>query len=268
MLDSVYKKLLFDKRRSVVGWSVGIAALALFSIAFWPTIRDQQADLQSLLDAFPEGLLGVLGISEVESLFTPTGYINSRLFSNFVPILYIVYAIGLGAGATAGEEADGTLDLLLAQPVPRDRIVLEKLAAMATLLGVLAVVLSLVLYAGDIVVELDFSLEGLLAANVGAVLIALLFGSFALWIGAWTGNRGLTVGVAAAVTVTMFFANGLLPLVETLEPFQVISPFEWFVEPFPLANGFPWGRYALLTGFSVLFAGLAVWSFRRRDVAT
>ena len=48
-----------------------------------------------------------------------------------VPLLLLIAAIGAGARATAGEEERGTLDLLLANPISRRRLVLEKLAALA-----------------------------------------------------------------------------------------------------------------------------------------
>ena len=46
-----------------------------------------------------------------------------------VPLLLMIAAIGAGAGAIAGEEERGTLELLLANPLSRRRLVLEKTAA-------------------------------------------------------------------------------------------------------------------------------------------
>ena len=39
-----------------------------------------------------------------------------------VPLLLLIAAIGAGAGAIAGEEERGTLDLLLSLPVSRRRL--------------------------------------------------------------------------------------------------------------------------------------------------
>jgi ABC-type transport system involved in multi-copper enzyme maturation permease subunit len=47
------------------------------------------------------------------------------------PLLFLIFAIGQGSGAIAGEEERGTLDLLLANPRSRVRIVLEKFGALA-----------------------------------------------------------------------------------------------------------------------------------------
>ena len=54
-----------------------------------------------------------------------------------VPLLLLVAAIGAGARATAGEEERGTLDLLLANPLSRRRLIAEKVAALACEISVL-----------------------------------------------------------------------------------------------------------------------------------
>ena len=61
---------------------------------------------------------------------TPVGAGVFELFSLMAPLLLIVFSIGAGASAIAGEEDRHTLELLLANPVSRCRIVLEKLAAL------------------------------------------------------------------------------------------------------------------------------------------
>ena len=57
---------------------------------------------------------------------TPEGYLQSELFSFLAPILLIVYTIGAGARAIAGEEEAGSLDLLLSTCRSRRRRVLVR----------------------------------------------------------------------------------------------------------------------------------------------
>src|SRR5665811_1738184 len=53
------------------------------------------------------------------------------------PILAILYAVSAGNAAVAGEEDRHTMDLLLADPISRTRLVLDKLGAM--IIGILLI---------------------------------------------------------------------------------------------------------------------------------
>lgn len=128
--------------------------------------------------------------------------------------------------------------------------------------------IAIVLLVGNPLVGMELGIANVLAINVGLALLALLFGSLAMAVGAWTGRRGMAAGVAAGAAVAAFFVNGLAPLVSALETPQKFSPFYWFLDPKPLVNGFAWGQLLLLGAVSVGFFAAAAWAFRRRDIAT
>ena len=266
MLRSLYLKTVWDRRRSVTWWVFGMMALAGVTMAFYPSIAADQEAFEQLLDAYPEELLAFFGIDDPQELASPEGFVNSQLYANVVPIMLFVFTIGLGTSAIAGEEDKRTMDLLLAHPVSRDRVVIDNFKAMATLSGALTLSLLLVLVAFNAPAGLDMSLVGMLAANVGVWMLGLVFGVMALAIGAVTGRRSLTIGVSAGLAVAAFFLYGLAPLVETLEPVQKISPFWWYLGPKPLSAGFDI-LFALMAVWIAAGVGAALWGFRRRDVS-
>ena len=118
-----------------------------------------------------------------------------------VPLLLLVAAIGTGAGAIAGEEERGTLELLLANPISRTRAVLEKSAALVVEIIALGLVLWVALWIGKLSVGMDISAGNLAAATLAAVLLAVAYGALAVLIGAATGRRALAIGVTAAAGV-------------------------------------------------------------------
>jgi ABC-2 type transport system permease protein len=266
MLSSVFGKTLWDNRRAVWWWGGGVAALAAMMVAFWPAVQDM-AQFSELLEAYPEAMLALFGI-EAEEFTTAAGFLTGELYSAMLPIIFLIFAIQRGASATAGAEQDGTMDLTLSAPVRRRRVVLDAFLAMAALTTGLAAVLVVVLLGGGALVDLGLSVQGVLAANLGLVLLALLFGALALAVGAWTGRRVLAAGASTAVAVAAFFVNGLAPMVEALETPQQASPFHWLLDGKPLANGFDWPGLALLTVTTIVLVGVAVWGFERRDIAT
>jgi len=267
MLRSVFGKTVWERRRVMVWWMLGFVGLTLLTVAFWPTLRDQ-SDLADFLESFPRGLLALFGIEDVDELLSPAGYVSSRLYASIGPILLVVFAIGVGTAVVAGEEDRGTMDLLLAQPVTRTRIVVEGVAAMVLLVSVLAATILAALAVTNPLFDLELTVPTMLAANLGVMLLAVLHGTLALAVGCVTGNRALTLGVTTAVVVFGWFINGLAEIVEQLEPAQRVSPFHWFLQGAPLSRGFDWPANGLMAIVTAALVAVAVWGFNRRDVTT
>ena len=264
MLRSVFAKTLRDSRNALIGWSAGMMALALATIAIWPTVRD--SDLGDFVEDLPETLLAIFGISEEFDFLSPVGFINGRVFSALGPLLILMFAIGLGARLIAGEEEAGTLDLLLTNPVSRRRVVLEKFAALCLLTAAVGLSLFLVIWVGAIPVDLDLSFEGVFAASLAVTLLGLFFGSMGLAVGAATGKRALSLGIVTTVAVTTYFLWSLAPLVDFLDAVKPVSPWFYAQEDVPLANGLPVLRALALVAGVAVFGWLAAVAFERRDV--
>lgn len=60
----------------------------------------------------------MLGIDDVIGLTSAAGYLHARLFSTILPVVLLVFGIGLGTRALAGAEEDGTLELTLPSRSP------------------------------------------------------------------------------------------------------------------------------------------------------
>lgn len=267
MLRDVFLKSLRDGRRGFLGWSAGLVLLVAMLIAVWPTVRDNP-DLNRLVEDYPEALKAFIGFGGELDYTSPAGYLGSELFSFMVPLLFLVAGIGAAAGSIAGEEERGTLDLLLANPVSRRRLALEKLAAVAVELAALAAVLLLALWVGALATGMDISFVHLAAATTSALLLALAFGAVAFALGAATGRRALAIGLAAAGAVLAYFVNSLAPLVEVLDTLQPLSPFYHYAVSDPLRSGIEATHALVLLGVAGAAAAVAVVAFERRDLAT
>lgn len=264
MLRSVFAKTVYDRRRATFGWTISLVSFAVVYLLFWPTVRDQP-ELQKLVDSYPEALKAVFGFDE---LFTPEGYLNTELFSFMVPLAFLIGAIGFGSVATTAEERDKTADLLLANPVSRTRVVLEKFLAYLVTAFAMGAGLFVSLAVGSRLVGMDLSLEGLAAAVLGPVLLGALFAALALVLGAATGRRGVSIAVSALVAVAAFLVNSLAQVVDLVEPFRVLSPLYHAGGYGPLREGFAAGRAGLLAFVTAVLLASAVALFDRRDLAS
>jgi ABC-2 type transport system permease protein len=218
------------------------------------------------MEAYPKEIMDAMGITDLTS---PEGYLGGTTYGILGPVLILVFASSLGARAIAGEEEAGRLEVLLAHPVTRWRVVIERAAAMLVALALagLVLLLGMIVMAG--VAEFaSIGVANLAAASGQLVLLGLFFGTLALAVGALTGRRGLALGVVAIVGVLTYFANNLGPSVDWLAWSQDVSPFHYYSGGEPLRNGFQLMDSLVLLGASLLLVAVAVIGFERRDVAT
>lgn len=264
MLRSVLAKTIRDQYRSLFWWLVSVAVVVLMYAAIWPSMKGQPS-ISDFLDQMPEALRNLFATSGAD-LSTPAGYIQVELLSFMGPILLILYAVGQGSSAVAGEEDHHTLDLLLSAPVSRSRVVLDKAAAMVlgTMLLAAATGVALVLEGKGF--EMDLPVAGVAAAMLHLAMLAMVFGALALALGAATGHLGLSRAIPAVVAVVAYIVNGLGPMVDWLEPFQQLSPFHQYMAHDPLRHGVSWSGLAIAAATVGVLVGIAVVGLRRRDV--
>ena len=261
MLADIWTKTLWDQRRSILGWAIGFVAVSVIYGGFYPFASTPE--YAELIDNLPAGLSEAFGWDEISS---PHGYLGSTVFGILGPVLVIIMAIAFGARAIAGNEEDGHLELLIAQPVTRTRVVLQRAAALVitTAVGGLAVFLSILAIRGP--VELDLSVGNIAVTSLNLALLGAVFGALALLVGGFVGRRGLVIGVSAVIAVAGYLANGLAPQVEGLAWLQKVSPFYWFGSTATLRDGIDLPKTLLLAAVTVAFVAVAVIAFNRRDV--
>jgi ABC-2 type transport system permease protein len=264
MLRSVFAKAWHDGWRGLAVWTVLSGVAAAFYLSLYPSIGAID-EMQRLLESMPPALRAMFAAEGVD-IGTPAGYLNVELFTFLVPLLVFAVTLTAGGAATAGEEERGTLELLLANPVPRGRVVLEKGLAMvtfgATVVAGIGSALAVMAWAADI----DLALDRVAAALGSACLLGVAAGALAMAIGSMTGSRMLSIGVALALSVFGFFVNALAPLVEALEPWQVASPHYHYIGYDPLANGLDPAHASVLLGMTAILLAIAVVAFERRDL--
>jgi ABC-2 type transport system permease protein len=257
---------LWEQRRALLWWTLGIVGFVAITIAFFPSLKGSASELQDYLEQLPESLRNLFVGTETD-ITSPIGYLNSQVFAGNGAIVFLVFAIGAGARAIAGEEEKGTLELLLATPVTRRTVVLQKFWAMTVALAALALVLYVMLIATGRPVGLTVSPVDLLAATVHQYVFALGFGAIALAIGCLRGRKGLAIGLTTSIAVVAFLLNGLAPLADATAWMRFVSPFYYANGSIPLRNGFAPDHLALLVAIVVVAAVGAVWAFERRDLA-
>jgi ABC-2 type transport system permease protein len=265
MLRTVFLKTLRDHRRSLIGWTIGLTAFTVFVLAFYPTVRESGDQFNELLRTLPPALRALSG--RVADL-SPAGYLNGQYFNLLAPLLLLIFAIGFGARTLAGEERDGTLELVMAAPVPRWRLVAEKFAAMVAGTAMIGAVMVVVLAVGTPAFDIDVPVGRLVQAVLSAVLLALVFGSLALAAGAITGRRSIAAAVAVVLAVNAYLIDAFAPLADAVDSVKAASPFYYYGAADPVRNGADPLHLLFLAFLTFVFFSVALVTFDRRDVGT
>jgi ABC-2 type transport system permease protein len=262
-LPSIVLKTLRDQRRGLFWWFAGIFALGIVTVLLYPSIG-AAPEMEQLFEDLPP--VAQVFVGEIVDITSPEGYLNSQLYALMVPLLFMIYTIGQGSGAIAGEEHTGTMDVLLANPVPRWQVALEKFGAMLGGGFVLALSMWLSIVVGMLIVDMDMGLLRLTEVSIAALLLGHLFGGFALMLGCATGKRGLSIGVSAGVGVAAYLLNGFAMIIDWLEPYRTLSPFYYYAGNDPINNGLdPWHTLVLIA-LTAICLGIAILTFQNRDV--
>ncbi|MFC4590884.1 ABC transporter permease [Sphaerisporangium corydalis] len=264
-MPMLVRKTLRDYRRALIGWTIGICVFTGLYTSFFPQMRENPDFYnQAALAKYPDSVRKLMG--GLENISTGTGFLQAVVYQLFVPLLFIMCAVMLGNKAIAAPEEAGTLELTVTLPVDRKRLVLERFAALALGLLVVAVAsLAVVVVLGS-AVGLGVPFGRILAAHTGLYLLVLFFGTVALTVGAATGRKALAMSVAGGYAVAGYVVNAMSADVEVMRWLNNLSPFHYYSEGNPLVNGLQVGDDLVLLAAAAVLALTAVLSFDRRDV--
>lgn len=255
-----------DRRGALAGWCVGAVAYIALIAAIYPSLAGS-GSLDKLVESYPDALKSLFGISGGGSLSSGAGFLDAELFSFMLPLLVLVLAIGSGVRTFVGEEDAGRLELVLAYPVRRRAAVLAKGIAVGAEVVAVCACSGLAIGVLNPIFDLGLAAGHVAQAVLGLALLGLLFGWFALAVGAASGKRGLAVALPAGLAAGSYLVSGLHSLAGWLDPFRYLSAF-WWIGTAPLQNGIR-GVGALVVAIvavAALFAGAALVGRRNLEV--
>ena len=249
------------RRRSLIGYTLGMALYAFVIVALYPSFKTDTS-LNKLTENgnAVAALFGATG-----SLTSSTGWLNANLYANFLPLIVLLLAIGYGSSSIAGQDEDGTLGLVATLPLSRRRLIAEKFATMCLLAAPVAIVTMLCVLTGA-GFELHINAANLIGATIGVLLLAIDFGALAMLIGAATGSRGTALGVTSAIAAAAYIISSLAPVVHWIHPLRYSSPFYYAVGDGQLVRGLNAGWAAVLVGIAVVLGIATTKAFQRLDV--
>ncbi len=214
-------------------------------------------------DDLPEALLALFGGGDMS---TAEGWYQLETFGLMAPIAVMVVTVGIGARALAGEESGRTMGLLLANPISRSRVVIEKSYAMVFYGVVVGFATFAGVALGSLLGGLGMSAGNIAATSLLMTLLGLGFGGLALAVSAATGRVKAAIFATVGIAVAFHILNAFLPFNDSLAGYTKWSPFYYYLSSDPLNNGMNWGHGVVLSLLAIALIWVAVVLFDRRDL--
>ncbi len=261
-MKAIFFNTFSRARGQIIGWGLTMVGLGLMVTSVYDVVLENQQQILQLISNYPPEMMAFFG--NVTEFATPEGFLSVEYFS-FMPVILGIFAVLAGSGLLAGDEENGTLDLVLAHPVSRTAFFAGRLLAfVTTALAILALG-----WIGLLVprywTTLDVDLGRLALPFLGILAQVLLFGTLALLLSMVLPSRRMAAMGGAILLIASFFLTSLARLNEALEGLARLSPLNYYQSGDAIAglNG-EW--LAGLLAASAIFAALAWWRFERRDI--
>lgn len=288
---TLFLKVLRDLRWPLLG----AAFLITLFEGFWVKITDRFSNevIPAILEKIPKlDLLqilfqgsgkifqAILGGEAVD--LSKTGDLLSVGYVHPLPqTILMIWALGRGAAALAGELERGTMELLVAQPIPRWKIVTTNFMVDLVTIPTLAVCMILGTWIGTILVPLHnmidkhpIDLTPYWRGVVLAVAFAFAMSGVTYAISSMGRSRWRVLAWTFGIILAMSILNLLGQLWDTLGPWRPLA-IHYYYQPqyailkdqwtLPVA-GMQFNALAVMFGVAGLGYSFALWRFSQRDL--
>ena len=261
----IFSWTLRQYKVSTIWWSIALAIFMFINLIFYPTFKNEAAELQQSFENIPDAALQLLGGSA--DFFSPIGYLNSQIFFIMLPMLLGILAISLGSKLLASEEQSKTIENLLSRPVSRGKLLFSKALAGVAITAIAALVSLVAIVVIAKLVKLEVSVTAMTQATFVCLLLVITFGAIAYAITATGRARGASIGIATFIALGGYIIGSLAGTITWLKVPSKLFPFTYYDSEAILRGTYNWLNIWYFIGVIIVCAVLSWVTFRRRDLA-
>jgi len=241
----------------MLGEFVILELMLVAAILYWPNFEDNVESLRALSAPIPALKDIVDYIDETGVL----GYVAGQHFFKGCNTLGTAAAVLFAVGAVAGEVHRGTLEILLARPYSRIRILTERYVAGLVALSVPIFLTSLTIpWLVSMIGEIELYSPYLWGSVHETIFLASIY-SLTFFLST-IGSNPTRIAILVLFLTTLMFAVYMIKVVTHYSLYR-LADIEVFVR-ISDRGGLDWGIVLPLLGASLVLYGASVFAFRRR----
>jgi len=262
MFNYIFSIHIISKWKNILIWSVSMFLLALIFTGLYDSFKGEITDMLGNAPKLMEAMIGPVS----EDSITPEIWLGIELYGLLFPILLAVIAVSAGASAIGTEEESGTIELILASPISRGRVVLEKSLGIMIQLGIVSGFLWVGIAIGSLLFPFDVSLTNVLSATAMGWIFGTTVAYITMSIQSLKGRKGLALGVGSGFVGLSYVMMVISGLLNGLNSLKYTSLFNYYDGRSVLIDGLNETSFAVMLGLSGLFLVVSLYGFYNRDV--
>lgn len=265
---TIFFRAIKDRRVMLLIYILSSVLLLWMYVAFFPAFKDQSASMDQMLKTMPESLLKAFNF-DIKSFSTIEGFLSTEQFSLMWPIFLILMLVGFAGASLAGEIENGTIELLLSQPISRLKLFLGRYFA-GFLMLILFIIFSI--YAAIPLIEaynISFKTESFTTMAILGFMFGLSIFSLAMFFSSIFSDKGKVFFLSGLVIVVMYILNIVSGIKESLSDLKYFSIFYYFNPGQALIHQqIDHWAYGVFLGSALVLTILGLIIFTRRDITT
>lgn len=260
-------KVIRDKWKGLIAYSAGIFIYGLFMTVLYPTFTGIKG-IADYTEAMPEVVLRIFGSTGTIDFMNFNNYLSLEFLSLMVIVIAAPFVIGFANLMICGELHEGTLELLMSQPIKRWEMLSSKLAVLVGGIAVLALStsLSIIIPAPIAGVKIHYAGFIYLIPLMMAVLIAV--GGYSLFFSSLLKYPRRVIMAASGLTFAFYLLNFIALSIKSVNWLKYLSVFHYYNVEQTLNSGtLPVTNILVLLGIGAAFTIPAFMLFQKKDIA-
>jgi ABC-2 type transport system permease protein len=260
---NLIRKTIRDRGRGTSIYAGANALYVLLICAVFPTVKGIK---QEAMQNYPKSLSRFFGVQSLD-LKSFNNYIVVQFLALIWVVIVAAFVISFARNMIAGELEEGTLELLLSQPIERWQVLTSEGATLlAGIVGiVVTTILSIIIFGSAFKVGLTFG--GYFAFAVLATALFIAIAGYSFFFSAVFNEHRRAVMAAAGLTLAFYLLHFAATYSGVMDKIDWFGIFHYY-NAFAVVNGggFPVKDVLVLLLFGAIGFGAALWVFRAKDI--
>ena len=251
------------RRNGTLVLSALLGLLAAATVGFFPSISASGVDFEAYLESLPPAFREAFGM---EALTTIEGFLATEFYQFAFVILMGMYAAYVGGRLVAAEVETGRIDLVLAGPTSRRRVVVERFLSLLPTFVLVNVVVALAVLGAVAAVGESLSYERLVVVHLLSLPYFLACGAIGLVLSVVFARADTAQRAGLGVIFGLFLVDSLTGPTD-YDWVGAVSPTSHYDPTAVLVKGqYDWTSAGVLLVATALLVAFAVWWFGGHDV--
>ncbi|WP_435077964.1 ABC transporter permease subunit [Halococcus sp. AFM35] len=252
--------------KSALGISVAFALLALLFVASAPLITTNvaaSAQFKQVMAELPQPFIEAFGLESMTSL---EGLLAGEFYTLMWAVFFGLYLAYSAAGSIRSDIDEDRMDVLLANPVSRTSVLIEKFLALLVPILVASVLTPAAIYVGTLFIGPSIAIEELVMVHVLAVPYLLCCGAIGLVLSVLLDDTDTAQNAAIGVLFALYLLQSFIPVTE-YGWLANIAPMTYFDANEVLLEGtYDFTSAAILLAATLVLLAVSQFHFTRMDI--